>query len=141
MWSNRYIGIPFEDKGRTDQGCDCWGLVRLVYQRELGFELPSLLDYSDTKDSKTISKMIRQHQDDLTWLPVETQHAQPFDVCVFRMVGVAAHVGIVVKNGLMLHCQRGSCTVHDEYLRDSNWSKRLEGIYRHAAHSDRSFTV
>lgn len=30
QWWNEYVGLPFADKGRTREGCDCWGLVRLV---------------------------------------------------------------------------------------------------------------
>lgn len=35
IWSDRFIGIPFEDHGRARAGCDCWGLVCLIYQEEL----------------------------------------------------------------------------------------------------------
>ena len=40
-WSAGYVGLPWLDGGRSADGADCWGLVRLVYERELGNALPT----------------------------------------------------------------------------------------------------
>ena len=37
-----YIGIPYKDKGRTFNGCDCYGLLMLYYKKELGIEIPEV---------------------------------------------------------------------------------------------------
>lgn len=34
-----YTGIPFKDKGRDFNGCDCYGLLMLYYKNELGIEI------------------------------------------------------------------------------------------------------
>ena len=36
IWSNRFIGIPYDDFGRSRTGCDCWGLACIIYREELG---------------------------------------------------------------------------------------------------------
>src|SRR5512144_1011435 len=41
-WVAEYVGIPFVDLGRDRQGCDCWGLVRLILAGQAGLALPSL---------------------------------------------------------------------------------------------------
>ena len=36
-----FVGIPHADLGRDRAGCDCYGLLRLVYAEDLGIALPS----------------------------------------------------------------------------------------------------
>lgn len=140
-WSNKYVKIPFVEKGRDFNGCDCWGLAKLIYEKETGLILPSFLEYENTKDIRAISKMIRENQFGNDWVKIKDD-VQPLDVLVFRMMGAVAHVGIVVKKGLMIHCQKDINTTHEEYnLKSSGWLERLEGVYRHAKHSDRNTTV
>lgn len=53
---NKYIGIPFENGGRTFKSCDCWGLCQLFYRHELKFILP---EYKiDCEDFDAINKQI-----------------------------------------------------------------------------------
>ena len=47
----RYVGLPWLDRGRTADGADCWGLVRLVLAGHFGVEVPSYLDdYDDPRE-------------------------------------------------------------------------------------------
>ena len=42
MISN-FIGIPFVSKGRSFNGCDCYGLVKLYYKEILNIDIPETI--------------------------------------------------------------------------------------------------
>lgn len=131
MWSNEYVNIPFAEKGRDKKGADCWGLVMIIYKELLGIDLPSYLEYNDTKDKLSISGMIID-QTIKNWEFIEEGDEQEFDCAVFNISGVPMHVGVVVSPGTMIHCERGRGTWHSEYNIEKQWNNRLEGFYRHA---------
>lgn len=107
MWYKEYLPIKFKENGRDRRGCDCWGLVRLIYREKLGIELPSYEDeYSDTCDRKTISSLYKEEKNN--WKPVPKGSEKEFDVAVFKMLGLPTHVGIVMGANLVLHCERGT---------------------------------
>ena len=129
MWCNKYIHIPFLEHGRSKQGCDCWGLAREIYKDELGIDLPTLLDYKNTKDSHNIAELYKiEHQ---RWVEIEQGEEQPFDVLVFNIIGLPTHIAVVINKGLMIHCEHGIGTHVTEYNRDLQWKKRLAGVYRY----------
>lgn len=39
----KYIGIPFIDKGRDFKGCDCYGLAKLYFKNELDIDIPDVI--------------------------------------------------------------------------------------------------
>lgn len=141
MWSNEYTKIPFLEKGRDENGLDCWGLVRLIYKHKLDVDLPLLLGYHNTEDFQAISEIVGINSAESQWERIEPGQEKPLDVLIFAIGGYECHVGVVVQPGLMVHCQRGSDTTHCEYKKDRHWTKRLEGIYRHARNSDSPSTV
>lgn len=40
---NKFIGIPFISKGRSLNGCDCYGLVKLYYKEILNIDIPETI--------------------------------------------------------------------------------------------------
>jgi murein DD-endopeptidase len=38
-----FIGIPFVSKGRSFNGCDCYGLVKLYYKEILNIDIPETI--------------------------------------------------------------------------------------------------
>lgn len=125
-WSNSYIGIPYKLHGREMSGLDCWGLVRQVYRRELGVELPSYAEsYEDTLDGEGFRAALENE------LPVWAKSDQPkeFDVAWCRIAGVECHTGIVLGGGRMLHSMLGgdSCIVK---IDNPSWARRVQQCYR-----------
>jgi cell wall-associated NlpC family hydrolase len=101
-WVKKYIGVPFASNGRTVEGCDCYGLVRLVLRDEYGIGLPELSDdYSDALNLRETAKLF---SDNLPVLAGEKLDGpQERAVVVITERGAAAHVGIVAGGGCILH--------------------------------------
>jgi len=130
--ANRYIGIPFAERGRSWEGCDCWGLVRLVYAEEYGIDLPSYLDEDyTTTDGPHVSSLIDHRKAD-GWRPLPPGEERAGDVVLLRVTGLPCHVGIVLRPGQMLHIMRGTNACVERYW-SPLWNRRVMGIYRHAA--------
>jgi cell wall-associated NlpC family hydrolase len=124
---SEYIGIPFVDHGRDESGCDCWGLVRLVYRNEYGIELSDLGPlYQNTEDAAGMKQVF------LAALPQWRQVEKPEigDVVLLRIMGNPIHVGIVIDDGKMLHVEQGLDSVVERFD-SSMWLKRIEGFFRH----------
>lgn len=121
------MSIPFVEKGRDETGCDCWGLVRLIYKNELGIDLPDYLDvYEDTNDKAAIMGTIETEGDSL-WEHPDTPNM--YDVVLVHMRGVPMHMGIITKPNHMIHCAKGVNTVH-EHLGTVKWKYKIVGYGR-----------
>lgn len=132
MWCNDYISIPFADHGRSKDGCDCWGLARIIYKEKLGIDLPELLDYKNTKDSVNIAELYKDEH--LHWVEIPKGEEKEFDILVFRILGMPTHIAVVINKGYMIHCEKGVGTHITEYNKELQWNKRLVGVYRYAKH-------
>lgn len=130
MWSDRYIGIPFEASGRSTRGCDCWGLARLVYVQELQVALPSHAgDYTDDFQPGEIEALLKgRHL--APWSPVDADDLNPFDLLLFRLGRFETHIGIAIEPHLMLHMARDD-QAKIESRNDARWKSRFVGAYRH----------
>ncbi len=110
----QYIGIPYEDRGRTTEGCDCYGFIRLVLL-DMGIELP-LYDYACQNPDSVAEEL----------LAVKVDTPQDGDVVYLATREYSGHVGIY-KGG-----QVWQMTHHG--VISKSW-KRIErqvmGIYRH----------
>ena len=128
-WSNRYIGTPWREFGRSAAGCDCWGLACLVYACELSISLPSYTGtYVSAEEHAEIAALIDDGRRSPLWHPVSAPEA--FDLAVFRRGRWASHIGIIVRPGLMLHMAGEDAAKLEDY-RTGQWASRLVGIWRH----------
>jgi len=97
-WVKKYIGIPFVSNGRLMNGCDCYGLVRLVLRNEYGVGLPELSDnYADALNVNETSRLFAEHRPVLAAEKISAP--EEMAVVVINEHGVAAHIGIVAGGG------------------------------------------
>jgi len=97
-WWTKYIGVPYDDGGRTLDGCDCYGLVRIVYQQELRIEIPSYIGYSCVQDHNYILPKLEEER--LRWKSIE----KPEDFAVVLwMGGKLLHIGLAINEKQVIH--------------------------------------
>ncbi|MCW1934126.1 C40 family peptidase [Pararhodobacter zhoushanensis] len=131
-WSDRFLGIPFADLGRTRAGCDCWGLACVIYRHELRITLPDYLGgYASADEHREIAALIAGETAAPLWQPV-TGPAAPFDIAVFRRGRFATHVGVVIRPGLMIHMAGEDQSKVERYA-EGPWHSRFAGHFRHAS--------
>ena len=125
-WANSYVGIPYSSQGRDRDGCDCWGLIRLVYFERFGLELPSFVDaYESAQDMAVCESVISEGKVGFK----EVREPKEADIVLCRILGFETHVGIYIDGGQMLHVMRGvnACVVS---LDSAMWKRRVVGYFR-----------
>ena len=137
-WVAQYIGIPFVAHGRDRDGCDCWGLLRLVLAEQFGTNIPSF-DGSTWKSGLGREESDRQRAElealmdanKAPWRPVDRGQERAGHGILLRQMGKAMHVGIVVAPRWMLHIEEGANAVATEF-EGLLWKRKVVGIYEWA---------
>ena len=126
----QYIGIPFKDHGRDRNGCDCWGLVKLVLKEQMGLASPDLGEYYSTAyDRQSVDGLLHTNSNTGWNYDVTGETRKPLDILIFTRAGVETHVGLHVSQGVMLHIMEGidSCFERYDAMR---WARRLSRVAR-----------
>ena len=123
-WAAQYLNLPFLGRGRTREGVDCYGLVRLVYQEQLGIELPSYTEgYATPNDQQEIAAMCESAVG-LHWKAIPLHEAKVFDGIIFRIMGRTTHFGLVLDAPQFLHAMDGVWSTIERW--DSlAWERRV----------------
>ena len=128
-WSDAYIGIPEATYGHDFDGCNCWGLAKLVYGRELGITLPSYRGFLASREERTeIDSLIGDAALSAIWKRQE--RPGPFDLMLYRRGNLITHIGIHVSRRRMLHVASGSQSRIDD-PDGQRFKVRHMGDYRH----------
>lgn len=122
----QFIGIKYKSKGQTFNGCDCYGICKLMAFILEGTVLPSYF-YNDS-DNVEEAKVAMEGRHD--WIPLD----EPEDNCivVINIAGEPIHCGYVInaRNGEFIHALRG-CNSSKENFKRAKWKHRIEGFYRY----------
>ncbi len=109
------IGVAYKYGGNTaEQGLDCSGFVKLVFQQSMGLVLPRRSD-----------EMSRLGE------PVANDDLQPGDLVFYNTLRRAnSHVGIYVGDGKFVHSPSAGGKVRVESMSVAYWAKRFDGAKR-----------
>lgn len=135
MWTDKYIGLPFEPNGRTSRGVDCWGLIWLVYRNEFNIDLPK---YDSVFPDESIESIRDAHNhiekvNENSFRVVETPSER--DVILLRIYGnLVSHVGLYIGSGMMLHIMSGINSVVED-VNSIRWKHRVVGYRRYDSYS------
>lgn len=126
---DKYIGLPYADKGRDFNGADCWGLVRLVYLHEYGIALPSYTEkYASSVEAREIALLIGGEKG--AWETIPVGEEREGDMIIVRLLGHPMHVGVICGHKRMLHLLKGTNAVEEDYS-GTLWRNRIVYFLRH----------
>ena len=110
-----FLGVPYKRGGNSfDQGFDCSGFVKSIYQQTVGLVLPR-----------------RAAEQAAATRPIDQSELQPGDLVFFNTLKSAfSHVGIYVGDNKFIHSPRTGGVVRVEDMRIGYWSSRFNGARR-----------
>lgn len=113
-----YLGVPYQRGGnRFDEGFDCSGFVRALFEQSAGLSLPRKAE----------------HQAAATQ---EIDHAElrPGDLVFYNTSQRSySHVGLYVGDNKFIHSPTPGSVIRLEDMRLAYWQKRFDGARRVAA--------
>jgi cell wall-associated NlpC family hydrolase len=112
-----FIGVPYKRGGNSaEQGFDCSGFTRHVFEQSLGLILPRRADQQAKSDELFV---------------VKREDLKPGDLVFFNTMRRAfSHVGIYVGDGRFIHAPRAGGQVRIESMREAYWERRFNGARR-----------
>jgi cell wall-associated NlpC family hydrolase len=112
-----YLGVPYRRGGNSaDEGFDCSGFTRHIYQLAFGMTLPRRAD--EQASMQTASR-------------VGKTELQPGDLVFFNTLKrTFSHVGIYIGEGKFIHAPRTGAVVRVDSMNNSYWAPRFDGARR-----------
>ena len=112
-----FLGVPYRRGGSSaDEGFDCSGFTRHLFDTTLGKVLPHRAD---------------QQARDASLAPVDRAELQPGDLVFFNTMKRAfSHVGVYIGDGKFIHSPRTGGKVRIEDMGDRYWRGRYNGARR-----------
>jgi cell wall-associated NlpC family hydrolase len=127
-WVRNYIGIPFVSNGRTLEGCDCYGLVRLVLKEVYGVTPPELSgDYENALNLRETASLFAENRPVL--LAERREGPEEGAVAIITERGHPCHLGIYAGDGYLLHTTAKTGSVAQR-ISSPDLAGRIEGYYR-----------
>lgn len=111
-----FLDVPYRRGGAGEEGFDCSGFTRHVFELSLGLALPRRVD-----EQAMAPGLVVVRRDEL----------KPGDLVFFNTrKRTFSHVGIYIGDGRFIHSPRTGGRVRLEDMRYTYWSKRYTGARR-----------
>jgi cell wall-associated NlpC family hydrolase len=112
-----FLGVPYKRGGNNQEdGFDCSGFTRHIFEMSLGLVLPRRAD-----DQASAPGLLQISRDDL----------KPGDLVFFNTLKrTFSHVGIYIGEGKFIHSPRTGGAVRVEDMRFAYWNTRFTGARR-----------
>lgn len=110
-----YLGVPYQRGGnRFDEGFDCSGFVRAIFEQSAGLSLPR-----------------RAEQQAAATQAIDPDELRPGDLVFYNTSGrTYSHVGLYVGNEKFIHSPTPGSVIRLEDMRLAYWQKRFDGARR-----------
>jgi len=122
----KYLQIPYQHQGRTYEGVDCFGIVRLFYEAELHILLPDYggdYDQEWWKSENLFLDMYKTYKFKRVKAPTTIG-----DLIMFKNTTTTpGHLGIVVDDCNFLHMTREGAGVNN--FRYGVWARQVHSYY------------
>ena len=117
MTAMNFLGVPYRLGGNSEQqGFDCSGFTRHIFENSIGLVLPRRADEQATTAGL---------------LSINRAELKPGDLVFFNtMKRTFSHVGIYVGDDKFIHAPRTGGAVRIEDMRESYWAHRFTGARR-----------
>jgi len=127
-WAKKYVGIPYVMHSSSIDGCDCYGLVTLIFENEFGIKLPKY-DNSYSPNSNDEEIIDIYNKEVCKWKQVNKPKIG--SVIYFTLSGHPKHVGVVISDKEFIHnlCSPQSSTIGD--FTSNKWKRRIIGFYNY----------
>jgi len=124
--TSKYIKIPYRDRGRSFDGCDCFGLAILVYREEWDRKIADVF-YPSAEDQEAVARLIDVSAPTIN--AEQTERPIEGDLILMREGGQPSHIGIYIDGGICLHTSRrfGTCC---ERIDGPRLKSKIMGYYR-----------
>ena len=120
-----FIGLTYENKGRTLKGVDCYGLYILFNKLILNKTIPEY-GYAHAEDANAVHCAFTYNE--RKWIDV-TDAPQLGDLIMFKIAGRVVHCGVYINKSEFLHTLAGrNCTI--EPLDSVTWVRRKYKVIR-----------
>ena len=112
-----FLDVPYRNGGNSaEQGFDCSGFTRHIFQASLGLVLP---------------RRAAQQAEAPALKDVQRDDLQAGDLVFFNTLKHAfSHVGIYLGNGKFIHAPRSGAEVRVDDMRQAYWRQRFDGARR-----------